>query len=159
MSIQHNDIVKYSWHSWSWRDDSLKALNLVSTDDAIKLSTLFTPVLWDRLKRVKEANIMPMTWKWKQQWRSGPKNSQQNFTIPRYILSFRVGTLILRGAVNLLKSRDVIERGEGSFWCMKHVPVSVIIPVQKKKNLFTHPRIYMYIYIYIYIYIYTCLDG
>ena len=47
--------------------------------------------------------------------------------------------------MTMLRSRDVIHGGLASFLCIIHVPVSVIIPVLKKKALlfFNHPRIYM----------------
>ena len=36
---------------------------------------------------------------------------------------------------------DMIHKGPASFYCLINVPVSVIIPVLKKKALFlTHPR-------------------
>ena len=67
--------------------------------------------------------------------KSTTKNTQQNFMNQWYMLSFEGGTLLLREMVTMLKSRDVIHRGPTSFWCMIHVPVSVIIPVLKKKAL------------------------
>ena len=84
-------------------------------------------------KRVDEANIMPVTRKWKLQGWRGSKNNEQNFMRQGYMLSFENGTLLVREMVTMLRSRDVILSGPASFWCMIHVPVLVIIPVQKKK--------------------------
>ena len=39
------------------------------------------------------------------------KNSQQNFTRKRYMLSFKSGTLLLGEMLTMLRSRDVIHRG------------------------------------------------
>ena len=65
----------------------------------------------------------------KQQWWSRSKNRQENFTRQGYMLSFEGRTLLFRGIVIMLRSKDVIHRGPSSFWCMIHVPVLVIIPV------------------------------
>ena len=51
------------------------------------------------------------------------------------MLSFEGGTLLLRETVTMLRSWDGIHRELASFSCMIHVPVSVIIPVLKKKVL------------------------
>ena len=75
--------------SWGRRDDNLKALNLLSIEDAVKLHT---------------------------QWWRGSKNSQQNFMRQRYMLSFKDGTLLLREIVTMLGSKDVIYRAPASFW-------------------------------------------
>ena len=45
------------------------------------------------------------------------------------------GTLLLKETVTMLRIRDVTHREPASFWCMIHVPVSIIIPVLKKKAL------------------------
>ena len=94
-------------------------------------------------KRVWEANIIPVTKKWKLQWRSGSKNSQQNFTRQGYMLSLEGGTLLLSETVTMLRSKDVIQIGPASFWCMIHVPVLITIPVLKKMALiFDSPSYY-----------------
>ena len=56
--------------------------------------------------------------------------------VQRYIRSFEVLTLLLGKAVTLLRSKDVIHRGPVSFRRIKHVPVLVFIPVQRKRNEF-----------------------
>ena len=48
------------------------------------------------------------TSKWKQQWWSDSKNSQQNFPRQRYMLSFKGESLLLREMATMLRSRDVI---------------------------------------------------
>ena len=53
-----------------------------------------------------------------------------------YMFSIKSGTLLLRETMTMLRSRDVIQSGSASFWCMIHSLVSVIIPVLKKKALF-----------------------
>ena len=78
---------------------------------------------------------MPVMRQWKLQWWSGSKNSPQNFTRPGYMLPFEGGTRLLREMVTMLRRRDVIHSGPASFWCMIHVPVSVIILVLNKKAL------------------------
>ena len=65
----------------------------------------------------------------------GSKNSQQNFSKQGIVLSFEGGTLLLKQTVTMLRIRDVIHSGPASFWCIIHVPVSVIIPVREKKAL------------------------
>ena len=40
----------------------------------------------------------------------------------RYVLSFKGGILLLRETVTMLMSRDVVNRGPASFWCVIHVP-------------------------------------
>ena len=62
-------------------------------------------------------------------------------------LSFKGETLLLRETVTMLRSRDVIHKGPVSFWCMMHVPVSIIISVLKKKALLFDFPSYVYIYI------------
>ena len=63
------------------------------------------------------------------------KNSQQNFTRQKYMLLFEGGTLLLRETVTILRNSDVIHKGPASFWYMIHDPMSIIIPVLKKKEL------------------------
>ena len=64
----------------------------------------------------------------------------------RFMLSFENETLLLRETVTMLRSRDVIHWGPASFWCMIHVPVSVIIPVLKKKALLFYSPSYVCCY-------------
>ena len=78
---------------------------------------------------------MTVTTKWKLQWWSGSKNSRQNFTRQGYMFLFEGGTLLLREKVTMLKSSDMIRREPPSFSYMIHVPLSVIVPVLKKKML------------------------
>ena len=94
-------------------------------------------------------DIMLVMRKWKLQWWSGSKNSHQNFMRQGYMLSCEGGSLLVRKIVTMSRSREVIHRGSASFCCMIHVPVTVIIPVLKKKILF----------LYIYIYIYSKVDD
>ena len=79
----------------------------------------------------------------------GLKNNQQNFRRLWYMLSFEGKTLLLRETETMLRRRNVIHSELASFLCMIHVPVSVIIPVLKKKvsYFFIYPYIYIYIYI------------
>ena len=58
-----------------------------------------------------------------------------------YMVSFKIRTLPLRETVTMLKRRNVIHIGSVSFWCMIHVPVSVIIYVFKKKALLFDSRL------------------
>ena len=74
---------------------------------------------------------MRVTRKWKLLWWSG---SKKNFMKQGYMLSFEPETLLLRETMTMLKSRDVIYREPVSFWCMIHVLMLIIIPVQKKKK-------------------------
>ena len=53
--------------------------------------------------------------------KSTGKNSHQNFTRQRYMLSFKGGTSLLRETVTILRSRAVIHRGHASFWYMMHI--------------------------------------
>ena len=46
-----------------------------------------------------------------------------------YMLSFEGETLLLRETVTTLSRVDVIHTGLGSFWCMIHAPMSIIIPI------------------------------
>ena len=100
-----------------------------------------------------------VTRKWKLQWWSDSKNSQQNFTRQGYMLSFNGGTFLLRDMVTMLRSRDVIYRRPASIWCVNLVHVSVIIPVQKKSALLFDSLSYIYIYIYVcmYVCLYVCM--
>ena len=71
------------------------------------------------------------------------KKRSREFARQGYMLSFEVGTLILKSTVTMLKSRDVIHhRGLVSFWCTIHVLLSVIIPILKKKVLRFDPPSY-----------------
>ena len=63
------------------------------------------------------------------------KQSTGFYEVGIHILSFERGTLLLRETATMLKSWDVIPRGSASSWCMIRIPVSVIIPVLKKKVL------------------------
>ena len=87
----------------------------------------------------KTANIISVTRNWKLQLWSVSKNTQMKFTRQGCMLSFEDRTLLLRESVTVLRSRDVIHRGSASFWCMISVPVSVIIPVLKKKVVLFDP--------------------
>ena len=78
---------------------------------------------------------MSVTRKWKLQWWSGLKNSQQDFTRQGYMLSFEGKTLLFRETMTMLGSKNVIYRRPASFSCMIDVPVLVIIPVLKKKDI------------------------
>ena len=89
-------------------------------------------------------NIMLVTEKWKLQWWSDSKNSQQNFSRPGYMFPFKGGTLLLRKMVTMLKIRDVIHRRLASFLFIIYLPESLIIPVQKKKALLFNSRTYIY---------------
>ena len=71
---------------------------LLATEDR-RLPTIISSAPW---KRIYEANIMPVTRKWKLQRRSGPKNSHQNVTRQEYMLSFEGGTLLLIETVTML---------------------------------------------------------
>ena len=94
-------------------------------------------------------NIVSVMRKWKLPWWNCSKNSQQNFMRQGYMLSFEGGRFLLKEMMTMLRSRDVIHSGPASFWCMIHVPVLLIIPVQKKNtSLFDLPS-FIYIYIYI----------
>ena len=75
---------------------------------------------------------------------------------PADMVSFEGGTLLLREMVTMLRSRDMIHRRPTSFWYMILVPLSVIIPVLKKKTTFwlTLVCVCMCVCVYIYVYIY-----
>ena len=60
------------------------------------------------------------------------KEQSTEFYKVGYMLSFEDGKLLLWETLTMLRSRDVIHRGQASFWCMIHVLVSVIIPALKK---------------------------
>ena len=68
------------------------------------------------------------------------------------MLSVEGETLLIRATVTMLRSRDVIQKGPALIECMIDVPVSVIFPVLKKKELlFTHLCECVCVYICIYI--------
>ena len=73
------------------------------------------------------------------------------------MLSFEGGTLLLRETGTVLRSRDVSHRGPVWFWCIIHVPVLVVIPVLKKRELLFDTPSYLNLYIYIYIYMYIMI--
>ena len=175
---------KWNWKNTSRRrDNCLKALSLVSMENAVKLSThLFWYLCMvenchaggghyrlARCNAIRLFSFRPHERGFKKQtlcqWR-GSKNCSddvaqriviQNFTRQGYMLSFEGGTLILRETLTMFRSRDVIRRGAALFWSMIHVPVSLIIPVQKKKALlfFIYPCVYIYIYVCVCVYIYS----
>ena len=147
--------------SMNRRDNSLEGLNLVSMEDAVKLSRCFCVVehchaeehyrlasfsvsklssLWLLEKRFKRQTLC-------QGRGSGSKNNQQKFTRQGYLLSFEGGTLLLRETVTMLSSRNVIHRGPALFWYMIQIPVGYY-SCTKEKGI-THARIYMHVYIYI----------
>ena len=141
----------------------IQALNLVSIEDAVKLSTRMrrlSPLSWClfvveychaeghywlvRFKAFKLSSFRPHEKGFKRQTvcqRQRNKNCNDDLaqrTVNRILWSMRSfedGTSLLRETMTILRSRDVIHWGPASFWCMKHVPVSVIIPVLKKKAL------------------------
>ena len=74
------------------------------------------------------------------------------------------------GKAPTTRSRDVIQSGPASFWRIVHVPVLVIIPLQKKKSLLFNSSSCIYIYMCVcvcvfiqssiyYISIYTCYKN
>ena len=94
----------------------------------LSIQIIISSIQW---KRALEANIMPVTRKGKLQEWSGLKNSQQYFTRQGYLFSFEGGTLLLRETGTMWRNKNAIHRA--SFWCMIHVPMSIIILVLKNK--------------------------
>ena len=130
-------------HDNAWPDTRIKTREKIASFEWITL--LYSPYspdlapsayhLPDPIKEGLKGKLYASEVKWKLQWWRGPKNSQQSYARQGYMFSFENGTLLLRQMMTMLRNRDVILRGPALFWCMIYVPVSIIIPVLKKKAL------------------------
>ena len=73
------------------------------------------------------------------------KEHSTKFHVARIHVLIRKGDIVIERNGDEFESKDMIHRGPASFWHMIHDPVSVIIPVLKKKALLfiPPPRILM----------------